>query len=813
VDTAANAQSGTTGALESRRLTVVVYADMAGYSRLIGEDDAGTCARLAELRNDLFDPALVRHGGRLVTTAGDSLLMLFDSILSAMRFAIEVQRAMPSFDGDHAAGRRIRFRMGVNVADVIPDGTNMHGDGLNIAARLQSICPVGAICVSRVVRDQVGNRLGLPFKELGAVALKNIQRPIEAFVLDPLPVDTLQTAPASHPRRRLAVLATLIGFAVLTSGLGLLFRSSAPPPAKVAAASQAPSANEPPPLSIAVLPFDNLSADPERTYLADGIAEDLTTDLVHLAGAFVISHKSAFSFRGKEVDIREIGRQLGVRYLLEGSVRMIGANVRINVQLIAAETGSHVWAEYFDKPIASLGEGQDDIVAHIASTLNVKLVDLDGARKAHAQSGSPAAFDLVLRAREALNEAPDSARAYIALGFYLQALRIDPNSVPAMAGAAAIFAGLFKSGDTARRAAKLLAAAEKKAVDAPDVVAAKFLVLTSEGRTREAFAMYSHLLDVNPSATGLILEINAWRSWWWPPEEELNLLDRTIRLNPRSANVEAVKVEFARTLLMLNRNDEALVMLERLVAEDAAKSDGGSGIPPSARRWQSLAKLFLAVAYVRAQRIDNAKHMAKQALQSEEFVDFTVRNWLRQFTRFYNQRGNLSRAEAIAADMRLADVPDHPDETADSGVPPTKELRDFTLINTPTPMTVPGGRTLTTPDVAKLLSSSSELPLVLSTLNRGPTVPGTIYVEAPDSGSLDDDWQPRLSDMMHDLIGTNMNGPIVVFGVNQNHWDAYNLVLRLVGLGYTNVEWYRGGWEAWDASGNRRTVLSGYRHL
>ena len=168
-----------------RKLIAVVYADMVGYSGLIGDDDAGMYARLAELRTDLIDPALARHGGRLVITAGDSLLVLFDSILSAVRFAIQVQRAMPSFDGDHAPDQRMRFRMGVNVGDVIPDGTNMHGDGVNVAARLQGVCPVGAICVSRVVREQVGNRLGLPFKELGALELKNINRRVEAFVLDP----------------------------------------------------------------------------------------------------------------------------------------------------------------------------------------------------------------------------------------------------------------------------------------------------------------------------------------------------------------------------------------------------------------------------------------------------------------------------------------------------------------------------------------------------------------------------------------------------------------------------------------------------
>ncbi len=398
---------------------------------------------------------------------------------------------------------------------------------------------------------------------------------------------------------------------------------------------------------------------------------------MHLAGAFVIARKSAFSFRGKAVDIRDIGRQLGVRYVVEGSVRKIGANVRINAQLIAAQSGAHVWAERFDKPIASLGEGQDDIVEHLASVLDVKLVNLDSARLSHAQSGSPAAFDLVLRARAVLNEPPTDDRAYIALGYYLQALRADPTSVPAMAGTAAVFAGLFQRSDTnTRRAAELVAAAEAKAPDSPDVVAAKFIVLVKEGRAHEALAMYNHLLDVNPSAIDLILQIGILRSWWWSPEEELPVLDRTIRLNPRSANVNAAKVEYGRTLLMLGRNAEALATLEPLVTQIGASDSASYGARANSPQWQEFARLWLAVAYVRANRLEDAKRMAAQALQADDLREFTVRSWLRRF-RFYNQRGNLSRANSIADDLRLAGVPDHLDETADSGVPSTGELRDF----------------------------------------------------------------------------------------------------------------------------------------
>jgi adenylate cyclase len=243
---------------DRRRLTVVVYADLAGYSRLIGEDDAGTFARMGELRADLIDPAIARHGGRLVNTAGDSLLVLFDSILDAMRFSIEVQRAIPSFDGEHAPERRLRFRMGVTVGDVISEGTNLHGEGINIAARLQTVCPIGAICVSRIVREQVGNRLGLPFKELGALALKNIERPVEAFVLDPANSAPLAPASVARTRTRLLMFAGVAAIALLVAGLAWQLHPRAPPDPEIAAQAHQANSSGAPPLSIAVLPFNNM---------------------------------------------------------------------------------------------------------------------------------------------------------------------------------------------------------------------------------------------------------------------------------------------------------------------------------------------------------------------------------------------------------------------------------------------------------------------------------------------------------------------------------------------------------------------------
>jgi adenylate cyclase len=411
---------------DGRRLIAVVFADMAGYSRLIGLDDAGTFGRLKELRSDLIDPALARHGGILVSTGGDSLMVTFDSIIAAVRFAVDVQRGVPQFDGDYPPDRRVRFRVGVNVGDVIPDGMNLHGEGVNIAARLQTICPPGAICVSRVVRDHVANRLGLGFKELGAVDLKNIARPTEAFLLDLVPPaePAGRTDWRAGPRRWLRR-ATWIAAACLLAGA--LFGSYA------WNAGHRPAR---PRLSIVVLPFENLSNDPGQDYLSDGITEDLTTDLSRVPGMIVIARTSAYSYKGKPEDPRKIGEELDVRYMLEGSVRKLGDTVRVNAQLIATETATHLWADRFDQQLNDLSAGQDEIVRRIGQTLNVALTNIESARSKRERPASPDAFDLMLRAQSISLHPMGPHEQAERLGLYEQALRLDPTSISAMTGVA-----------------------------------------------------------------------------------------------------------------------------------------------------------------------------------------------------------------------------------------------------------------------------------------------------------------------------------------------------------------------------------------
>ncbi|MBV9812160.1 MAG: hypothetical protein JO326_05380 [Acetobacteraceae bacterium] len=435
--------------------------------------------------------------------------------------------------------------------------------------------------------------------------------------------------------------------------------------------------------------------------------------------------------------------------------------------------------------------------------MDARLVNVDALRATRAQNGSPGAVDLVLRARAVLNEPPSQDRAYISLGLFLQALRADPNAVPAMAGAAAVFAGAFSGNSAIKRAADLLSAAEARAPDSPDVIAAKFLLLQREQRTHEALAMYARLLEVNPSATALIVQIGLSRSWTMS-EEALPLLQRTIRLNPLSPQIANVKVEYARDLLLIGRNVEAIQLLEPLLSWDLVTAEAGERAtqPPG---WQNNVRLLLAIAYVRVGRADDARQIAAKAMRVDGLSDFSVRAWLRNVSE-YNDPERVARLKQMAADLREAGVPDHLDESTDSGVPSTSEFQEWEKMNTPTPMTVPGGRTIVTGELADLLARGK--PVILTTTSDTPSVPGAIYLDMPMSGSRDDDWQPKLARLLQELTGSDKGRSVVVFSFNRNRWQSRNLALRLIALGYTDVLWYRGGWEAWEASGQPREPLA-----
>ena len=352
-----------------RRLTAILAADVAGYSRLMGADEEGTHERLKGHLGELIDPKIAEHRGRIVKNTGDGLLAEFSSVLDAVRCAVEVQRGMIDREPEVPEEQRIRLRIGINLGDIIAEKDDIFGDGVNVAARLEGLAEPGGICVSRVVRDQVRDRLDFAFEDLGEQQVKNIARPLRVYAL--------RSEPAKPPASTEALTPSGSQFA------------------------RAPR------LSMVVLPFANLSNDAEQDYFADGITDDLTTDLSRIAGMFVISRNTAFTYKNKPIDTRQIGRELGVRYVLEGSVRRSGSRVRINAQLIDAETDAHLWAERCDCATADLFALQDEITRWIAIAINPMLVTAEASRpttrtlftkclRSRANLGSAARFSLVV---------------------------------------------------------------------------------------------------------------------------------------------------------------------------------------------------------------------------------------------------------------------------------------------------------------------------------------------------------------------------------------------------------------------------------
>ncbi len=333
---------------ETRKLAAILVSDVVGYSRLAGSDEDRILARLRALRSDLIDPIIAVHHGRVVKRTGDGAIVEFRSVVDAVRCAIEVQDGMIERNAGLPPERRIEFRIGIHLGDVVEESDgDLMGEGINIAARLEGIAKPGAICLSEDAYRQVKSRIDLTVSDLGQQSLKNIAEPVRAYSLE----------------------------------VGV------PGQAKLAAQAKSPSASTPPPLSIVVLPFANLGRDPAQEYFVDGVTESLTTDLSRISGSLVIARNTAFTYKGKHVDVKKIGRELGVRYVLEGSVQHGSNRLRINVQLIDAETGNHLWAERFDKPVADQFDMQDEIVARLANALNAELTALE-ARLAE-QSPTP----------------------------------------------------------------------------------------------------------------------------------------------------------------------------------------------------------------------------------------------------------------------------------------------------------------------------------------------------------------------------------------------------------------------------------------
>jgi len=375
----------------ARRLAAILAADVAGYSRLIGADEEGTLERLKTLRAEVIDPKIAEYRGRLVKTTGDGLLVEFGSVVDALRCAVDVQREMTARNADVTTDSRIEFRVGINMGDIVVEDGDIFGDGVNVAARLEAVAEPGGICVAARVQEDAAGKLDLVFDDLGEQQLKNIARPVRAYRV-------VTAARPAMPQVRFG-----------------------------------PALPDKP--SIAVLPFANMSGDPEQEYFADGMVEEIITALSRIRWLFVIARNSSFTYKGQAVDVKQVGRELGVRYVLEGSVRKAGQRVRITGQLIEATSGAHLWADRFDGSLEDIFDLQDKVASSVAGVIEPALQAAETARSAGRPTKDLTAYDLYLRALAAYF--PITKEGLVeALGLLERAIAIDPRYGPALSLAA-----------------------------------------------------------------------------------------------------------------------------------------------------------------------------------------------------------------------------------------------------------------------------------------------------------------------------------------------------------------------------------------
>jgi adenylate cyclase len=488
------------GAPAGRKLIAVVHADTVGYSRLIELDDAGTLERLRTLRTSLIDAVIKQHGGRIVNTGGDSLLIVFDSVDGAVRCALKVQQKVPEYDHDQPDDRKIRFRVGINVGDVIPDGGDVHGDVVNVAARLQVECPVGGVCVSRAVRDHVQDRLNLPFEDVGALSLKNISRPVEAFVLKPSSAATLP-------------------------------KSGNPPGAL-------PLPDRP---SLAVLAFTNMSGDPDQEYLSDGFADDIITGLSRNRSLFVIARSSSFTYRGRSVGVKQIAHDLGVRYVVEGSVRLSSNRVRITAQLIDAETGTHIWAERFDRDLTDLFAVQDEITRAIVTAIDPAISQVERQR---AMQKPPENLNAWEAWQRALWHWSKGHTLSIRRESLQRAVALDPRFAPARAALAWLYLSESTRGGRALQEGVRLAEEEVRAaldLDPYSAMAHAVLawVFDHQGDEHSALEEADIAITLNDNDPQGYLIKGHILAWSGQPGRAREPLDTALRLDPRGSTTPA----------------------------------------------------------------------------------------------------------------------------------------------------------------------------------------------------------------------------------------------------------------------------------
>ena len=535
--------------MTTRRLAAILAADVVGYSRLMGADEEGTLERLKALRRELLDPKIADHHGRIVKITGDGLLVEFASVVDAVRSAVEMQQAMGERNTGVAADTRIELRIGINLGDVIVEGDDLYGDGVNIAARIEALADPGGVFVSNTVHEHVRDRLPLGFEDLGEQQVKNIARPVRVYRVRN-PAAAMSPSGPSSP--------------VL------------------------PLPNKP---SIAVLPFANMSGDPEQEYFADGMVEEIITALSRIRWLFVIARNSSFTYKGQGVDVKRVGRELGVRYVLEGSVRKSSGRVRITAQLIDAATGTHLWADRFDGLLEDVFELQDKVASNVAGVIEPALQAAETARSAGRPTNDLTAYDLYLRAYamvwSSARQMPEALR------LTEQAIERDPRYGPALAWAAVCCQRLLvddrsedpvadrrKGVDFARRALEV-------AGDDPGILGNAALALAYFGEDIGAtMALVDRALGLNPNyARGWYIS-GLLRLYAGQPDTAIEHVEASLRLSPRARVGSSLSVIGAADFLS-RRFDQAVRNYSSRSRRIQASRNRIALSPPATRIWGS----------------------------------------------------------------------------------------------------------------------------------------------------------------------------------------------------------------------------------
>jgi adenylate cyclase len=553
---------------ETRKIAAILVADVVGYSRLAGADEDRTLARLRGLRSDLIDPTIVVHHGRVVKRTGDGLIVEFRSVVDAVRCAIEVQNAMAVRNAGVPADQRIDFRVGIHLGDVVEESDgDLMGDGVNIAARLEGIAKPGAICLSEDAYRQVKGRLDVAASDLGPTQLKNIAEPIRVYSLQvgaPAVAKPESAATASAPKQRSMLAPLIAGIAalILVAG-GIWYFLAGNRTAPVIATAPAEAAH----LSIVVLPFANLSGDASQDYFADGVTDNLTTELSRIRNSFVIARNTAFTFKGKSIDAKQIGKELGVRYVLEGSVQRDQNRVRVNAQLVDAETGAHLWAERFEEDVADLFKLQDQVVARLGNALGFELVKAEAGRS--VRSKNPDATDLDQRGWALVWQAipqpmPQKQNTYLAArSLFDQALKIDGDDADALAGEALTYDveyAFFPSSVATDYETKIIGQADRAIALAPqteEAYYAKSQYLAMTHRADEALRAAEAGLAVNPNSARLYGVRGAAEIYLGRFEPGISDEQQSMRLSPRDPIIGLRHLELGAAELGLGHFDAA----------------------------------------------------------------------------------------------------------------------------------------------------------------------------------------------------------------------------------------------------------------